>query len=168
MLLKSTVLSSGRKSAGAVPGRKNEYGSTSLSLRERLNRVTFTSVAGLGLRGASPESDRLSPAFFFFLLLDGSEMALSSPNRSLPRSPVPSSALISVGSVGSNMQKMTELLAPFTALTTVSIDTRFLLGSGEKNTRTLALPTFTGFDQAAPLAVLAMVGFCAIRAWRSA
>src|SRR5690349_17185166 len=72
-LLRSTELSSGRKPAGVAPGRKNEYASTFLSFRERLNSVTLICVPGLGLSGASPESERL----FFFAL--GSEMLLSRP-----------------------------------------------------------------------------------------
>ena len=42
------------------------------------------------------------------------------------------------------MQKITELFAPLTDLITVSMETRLFVGSGEKNTRTVVLPTLTG------------------------
>src|SRR5262249_45217998 len=137
-LLRSTELSSGRKLAGVAPGRKNEYASTSLSFRERLNSVTLICVAGLGLSGASPESDR----FFFFAV--GSGRLLGVPWSTFLRSLVASSEVMSFGSVGSNMQKTTELFAPLTDLITVSMETRFFVGSGEKNTRTVVLPILTG------------------------
>src|SRR5262245_39859873 len=155
-LLRSTELSSGRNSAGVAPGRKNEYANTFLSLRERLNSVTLICVAALGWRGASPESERL----FFFAV--GSEMLLSNPWRSFLRSLVASSDVISFGSVGSNMQKITELFARLTEAITVSIDTRLFVGSGEKNTRTVVFPILIGRDQPASLAVSPMVGSSAI------
>src|SRR5262245_28827221 len=157
-LLRSTVLNSGRNPAGVAPGRKYEYASTCLSLRERWNSSTWTFADSLGWRGGSPESDRSSFLLFFLL---GSEMLLSMPNSSLPRSPVASRDRISCGSVGLNMQNMTELLAPLIALITVSIDTRLPFGSGEKKTRTAALPTLIELDHAASFAVAATVGsFC--------
>ena len=46
--------------------------------------------------------------------------------------------------INAYMQKITELFAPLTDLITVSMDTRLFFGSGEKNTRTVVLPTLTG------------------------
>ena len=65
------------------------------------------------------------------------------------------------------MQNMTELFAALIALMTVSMDARFPFGSGEKNTRTEALPTFTGFDHAAPSAVCPTVGLACSSFWRA-
>src|SRR6266404_9606831 len=65
------------------------------------------------------------------------------------------------------MQKTTDFLASRTALTTVSIDTRAFFGSGEKETRTCALPTVTGLDHPAPWAVKATAGSPCKRCCRS-
>src|SRR5215467_11665264 len=115
--------------------------------------MTLIRADGLGLRGASPESDRSSPGPFLLFLLAGFDMELSMPYRSFFLSPTASSEESSLGSVGSNMQKMTDSSAASIESTTVSIETRWFFGSGEKKTRTFALPTAMSSDHFAPLAV---------------
>src|SRR5262249_3240289 len=134
----------------------NEYANTFLSLRERLNSVTLICVAALGWRGASPESERL------FFLAVGPEMLLGNPESSFWRSLVAGSAWITFGSGGSNLQKITEPFWPLREAIRVSIDPRFFVGSGEKNTRTVVFPILIGRDQPASLAVSPMVGSSAI------
>src|SRR5262245_56633838 len=74
---------------------------------------------------------------------------------------------MSCGSVGSNMQKITELFARLTEAITVSIDTRSFFGSGERRTRTVVLPSLIGRDQPVSLAVSPIVGSSAISCCRS-
>src|SRR6185369_6449243 len=156
--------SSGRKFAGAVLGLKKSYASTSRCVRDRLNSVTCTFAFSVSSVGSCPSATSL--AFFFASAFVGSTMLLSIPNMTFFLSPASISASRSALSVGLNMQKTTELLAFFTACTTVSIDARWLDDSGEKKTRTLALPTFTGFDQPASLPSDASVGSPASACWR--
>jgi len=65
------------------------------------------------------------------------------------------------------MQKITDSLAVLMESTTVSMETRSFVGSGEKKTRTLALPTVISSDQPDSLAVSGTEGSLAISFWRA-
>src|SRR5581483_615463 len=111
-------------------------------------------VAADGLGGFTP--DLMAAA----LRLSGSWMLFNKPYSNFPLRglPMASNALSSGASVGEKRQKATELFAFLMAATMVSKDTRLPLGSGERKTRTVALPTRIAFDQAAPFEVLPSVG----------
>src|SRR6266542_659234 len=128
--------------------------------------VTWTCAAALGSFGGSPEPAS-GPAFFFFFF-EGSVMLLSMPKSTFFLSPTAINASRSGLYVGENMQKTADCLAALTAATTVSSDTRLAEGSGEKKTRTLALPILTGADHPVSLAVAATAGSGAISSRRVA